>query len=140
MPVQVPVLKYSDIRILYSGFLYEPQLASRDAGAPPARRVRGAVGGTGHIATRNRHGPFSFSFSEFDNMYCLFAEPGERGAWQRRRGAGELFLKKIRAVPVFWTSNLIGKNNSNYSFSNHNNCSCALGSWFKNISYVRVKR
>jgi hypothetical protein len=55
------------IRFIYSGFHLAPQLASRAAGAPPARGTRGAVGGTGHIVTRNRQGPFS-EFSNFDYL------------------------------------------------------------------------
>ena len=51
----------------YSGFHFDPQLASRAAGAPPARGTRGAVGGTGHIVTRNRQDPFS----EFNNIILL---------------------------------------------------------------------
>jgi hypothetical protein len=51
----------------YSAFHFDPQLASRAAGAPPARGTRGAVGGTGHIVTRNRQDPFS-EFSNFDYL------------------------------------------------------------------------
>ena len=51
----------------YSGFHLAPQLASRAAGPPPARGTRGAVGGTGHIVTRNPQGPFS-EFSNFDYL------------------------------------------------------------------------
>jgi hypothetical protein len=54
-------------KTLYSGFHLAPQLASRAGGAPPARGTRGAVGGTGHVATRNRQDPFS----EFDNIILL---------------------------------------------------------------------
>jgi hypothetical protein len=51
----------------YSGFHLAPQLASRAAGAPPARRTRGSVGGTGHVVTRNLQAPFS-EFSNFDYL------------------------------------------------------------------------
>jgi hypothetical protein len=69
------VLRYLVFASRYSGFLYEPQLASRDAGAPPARRARRAVGGTGHVATRNRQEPSS-EFGDVD----FFIELRERGA------------------------------------------------------------
>jgi hypothetical protein len=51
----------------YSGFHFDPQLASRAVGASPARGTRGAVGGTGHIVTRNRQDPFS----EFNNTILV---------------------------------------------------------------------
>ena len=51
----------------YTRFHFDPQLASRAAGAPPARGTRGVVGGTGHIVTRNRQDPFS----EFNDIILL---------------------------------------------------------------------
>jgi hypothetical protein len=49
---------------LYSGFHLDPELASRDEGAPREGRTRGAVGGIVPIATISRHKPFS----EFKNI------------------------------------------------------------------------
>ena len=51
----VPPLQADSFGLSYSGFHFVPQLASRAAGAPPARGTRGAVGGAGHIATTIRH-------------------------------------------------------------------------------------
>jgi hypothetical protein len=48
----------------YSGFHLDPELASRDEGAPREERTRGAVGGIVPIVTTSRHKPFS----EFKNI------------------------------------------------------------------------
>jgi hypothetical protein len=71
-------------------------LASRAAGAPPARGTRGAAGGTGHIVTRNRQGPFS----EFNNIILLKSQ-GNEGLDEGGEGQGNYFSKKFRLEPVF---------------------------------------
>ena len=48
----------------YSRFHLDPELASRDEGAPREGRTRGAVGGIVPIVTTSRHK----SFSEFKNI------------------------------------------------------------------------
>ena len=72
-------------------------MASRAAGAPPARGTRGAVGGTGHIVTRNRQDPFS----EFNNFVLLQSQgnggldkggEGQENISQRNKYLGALSL------------------------------------------------
>jgi hypothetical protein len=93
---------YSDYAVQYSGFHFDPQLASRAAGAPPARGTRGAVGGTGHIilffVTMNRQGPFS-EFSNFDYYIyrvratgCLTKEERGRRIFSQKNSGSSLFV------------------------------------------------
>ena len=72
----------------YSGFHFDPQLASRAAGAPPARGTRGAFGGTGNIVTRNRQD----QFSEFNNIILLQSQ-GNGGLDKGEEGQENYFSK-----------------------------------------------
>jgi hypothetical protein len=57
----------------YSGFHLDPELASRDEGAPRERRTREAVGGIVPIVTTSRHKPFSeFKNNDFERSYGHF--------------------------------------------------------------------
>ena len=45
--------------VQHSGFHLNPELASKDEGAPREGRASGAVGGIAPIVTTSRHKPFS---------------------------------------------------------------------------------
>jgi hypothetical protein len=57
----------------HSGFHLDPELASRDEGAPREERTLGAVGGVVPIATTNHHKPFlEFKNVDFKRSYGRF--------------------------------------------------------------------
>jgi hypothetical protein len=58
------LLYYASYYCTYSGFHLDPELASRDEGAPREGRTRGAVGGIAPVVTTSRHKPSS----EFRNI------------------------------------------------------------------------
>jgi hypothetical protein len=76
--------------------------------------MRGAVGGTGHIVTRNRQDPSS----EFNNVILLQSQ-GNGGLDKGGEGQENYFSKNFRLSLFFRRRTWLAKNNSNYFFSNH---------------------